>query len=154
MSHPTTNDKGDPMNLDMTQANTPQMQWTNAAALVGRILLALIFIMSGFGKITGYEGTAQYMATKLPMVAVLLPLTILVELGGGILLAIGYKARWVGLVLAGFTLLAGLLFHDYWNAEAAQRMGQYINFWKNVSIAGGMLMVFAFGAGAWSVDRK
>ncbi|HXZ48188.1 MAG TPA: DoxX family protein [Usitatibacter sp.] len=142
------------MNIDMTQPNTVQAGCTNAAALAGRILLAILFIMSGFGKITGYDGTAQYMATKLPMVSVLLPLTILTELGGGILLAVGYKARWVGLALAGFTLLAGLLFHDYWNADAAHRMGQYINFWKNVSITGGMLMVFAFGPGAWSVDRK
>jgi len=142
------------MNLGMTQANTAQMQWTNAAALVGRILLALIFIMSGFGKITGYDGTAQYMATKLPMVSVLLPLTILTELGGGILLIVGFKARWVGLLLAGFTLLAAILFHDYWNADAAHRMGQYLNFWKNVTITGGMLMVFAFGPGAWSLDRK
>lgn len=142
------------MNIGMTQANTAQMQWTNAAALVGRILLALIFIMSGFGKITGYDGTAQYMATKLPMVALLLPLTIATELGGGILLIVGFKARWVGLLLAGFTLLAAIVFHDYWNADAAHRMGQYLNFWKNVTITGGMLMVFAFGPGAWSLDRK
>jgi putative oxidoreductase len=127
---------------------------TNTAALVGRILLAIIFITSGFGKITGYDGTAAYMATKLPMVGVLLPLTILTELGGGLALAVGFKARWAGLALAAFTLLAGFLFHDYWNADAAHRMGQQINFMKNISIGGGMLMVFAFGPGAWSVDRK
>jgi putative oxidoreductase len=127
---------------------------TNTAALVGRILLAIIFITSGFGKITGYDGTAAYMATKLPMVGVLLPLTILTELGGGLALAVGFKARWAGLALAAFTLLAGFLFHDYWNADAAHRMGQQINFMKNISISGGMLMVFAFGPGAWSVDRK
>ncbi len=86
--------------------NNPNIQ--NSAALVGRILLAILFIMSGFGKITGYDGTAAYMASKgLPMVGVLLPLTILTELGGGILLAIGYKARWAALALAGFTILAG-----------------------------------------------
>src|SRR5690242_16388853 len=127
---------------------------TNAAALVGRILLAVIFITSGFGKITGYEATAQYMAAKLPLVIVLLPLTILVELGGGLALAAGFKARWAGLALAIFTLVAGILFHDYWNADAAHRMGQQINFMKNVAITGGMLMVFAFGPGAWSVDRR
>jgi putative oxidoreductase len=120
---------------------------------VGRILLAVIFITSGFGKITGYESTAQYMAAKLPLVVLLLPLTILVELGGGIALAVGFKARWAGLALAIFTLLAGILFHDYWNADAAHRMGQQINFMKNVAITGGMLMVFAFGPGAWSVDK-
>lgn len=125
----------------------------NPLALLGRILLALIFITSGFGKITGYESTAQYMAAKLPLVVLLLPLTILVELGGGIALAVGFKARWAGLALAIFTLLAGILFHDYWNADAAHRMGQQINFMKNVAITGGMLMVFAFGPGAWSVDK-
>ena len=74
---------------------------TNTAALVGRILLAVIFIKAGWGKIAGFEGTAGYMASKgLPMVQVLLVLTILVELGGGILLAVGWKARWAALVIA------------------------------------------------------
>jgi putative oxidoreductase len=126
----------------------------NAAALVGRILLAVIFILSGFNKITGYDGTAAYMATKLPMVGILLPLTILVELGGGILLAIGYKARWAALALAGFTILAALVFHNFWAVEAAQKMGQQINFMKNIAITGGMLVVFAFGAGRYSLDKS
>ena len=125
----------------------------NTAALVGRILLAVIFITSGFGKITGYDNTAAYMATKLPMVGVLLPLTILTELGGGILLAIGWKARWAALALAGFTLLAALIFHNFWAVEAAQKMMQQINFMKNVAITGGLLMVFAFGPGRYSVDK-
>ena len=125
----------------------------NTAALVGRILLAVIFITSGFGKITGYDHTAAYMATKLPMVGVLLPLTILTELGGGILLAIGWKARWAALALAGFTLLAALIFHNFWAVEAAQKMAQQINFNKNIAIAGGLLMVFAFGPGRYSVDK-
>ena len=132
--------------------NNPNIQ--NSAALVGRILLAVIFIMSGFGKITGYDGTAGYMASKgLPMVSVLLPLTILTELGGGILLAIGYKARWAALALAGFTILAALIFHDFWAVEAAQKMGQQINFMKNIAITGGLLVVFAFGAGRYSLDK-
>src|SRR5476651_1848434 len=118
----------------------------NLAALFGRIFLAVIFILSGFGKITGYDGTAAYMASKgLPMISVLLPLTILTELGGGIALAAGFKARWVALLLAGFTILAALIFHDFWAADAAHKMDQQINFLKNISIAGGMLMVFAFG---------
>ena len=127
----------------------------NGAALVGRILLAVIFIMSGFGKITGYDNTAAMMASKgLPMVGVLLPLTILTELGGGILLAIGYKARWAALALAGFTILAALIFHNFWAVEAAQKMAQQINFMKNVAITGGMLVVFAFGAGRYSLDKS
>ena len=127
----------------------------DAAALVGRILLAIMFIISGFGKITGYDGTAGYMAAKhLPMVSVLLPLTILTELGGGLALAAGFKARWVALLLAGFTVLAAIIFHDFWAADAASQMNQQINFMKNITIAGGMLMVFAFGPGRYSVDKS
>ena len=128
---------------------------SDTAALVGRILLALMFITSGWGKITGFDGTVGYIASKgLPLPQVGAVIAILCELGGGILLAVGFKARWAGLVLAIFTLAAGILFHDFWNADAAAKMGQTINFWKNVSIAGGMLMVFAFGPGAYSVDKR
>jgi putative oxidoreductase len=127
---------------------------SNAAALVGRILLAALFIKSGFGKIGGFEGTVGYIASKgLPLPQLGAIIAILVELGGGILLAIGFKARWTALVMALFTLVAGVFFHNYWAVEAAQRMGQEINFWKNISIAGGMLMVFAFGPGRYSVDK-
>ena len=126
-----------------------------AAALVGRILLALIFITSGFSKITGFEGTVGYIASKgLPLPQVGAVIAILVELGGGLMLAIGFKARWAALALAIFTLAAGFLFHNYWDiADAGQKMGQQINFWKNVAIAGGMLMAFAFGPGRYSVDK-
>jgi putative oxidoreductase len=126
----------------------------NLAALVGRIFLAVIFILSGFGKITGYDGTAHYMATKLPMVGVLLPLTILTELGGGLALAAGFKARWVALLLGAFTVLAAIVFHDFWAADAASQMNQQINFMKNIAICGGMLMVFAFGPGRYSIDKS
>jgi putative oxidoreductase len=126
----------------------------NLAALFGRILLAVIFILSGFAKITGYDGTAHYMATKLPMVGVLLPLTILTELGGGLALAAGFKARWVALLLGAFTILAAIVFHDFWAADAASKMNQQINFMKNVAICGGMLMVYAFGPGRYSIDKS
>lgn len=127
----------------------------HSAALVGRILLALIFITSGWDKITGFTGTVGYIASqKLPLPQVAAIIAIACELGAGLLLAIGYKARWAGLVLAIFTLAAGILFHDFWNADAASKMMQSINFWKNVSIAGGMLMVFAFGPGRYSLDKQ
>jgi len=126
----------------------------NTAALVGRILLVLMFLTSAFGKVTGFEGTVGYIASKhLPLPQVGAIIAILCELGAGILLLVGFKARWAALVLAIFTLAAGILFHDYWNADAAAKMGQQINFWKNVSITGGMLMVFAFGPGRYSVDK-
>ncbi len=125
------------------------------AALVGRILLAVIFIISGIGKITGFDGTVGYIASKgLPMAQLVAIGTIVVEIGGGILLAIGYKARWAALALAVFTLLAAILFHNFWAVEAAQKMNQQINFLKNLAITGGMLMVFAFGPGRMSVDKS
>jgi putative oxidoreductase len=127
----------------------------DAAALAGRILLAVIFLISGFGKITGYSGTEAYMATRLPMAGILLPLTILTELGGGLALVAGFKARWAALLLAGFTLLSAIVFHNFWAVtDAAQHMNQQINFLKNVAIAGGMLMVFAFGPGRYSMDKS
>jgi putative oxidoreductase len=132
--------------------NNPNV--TNTAALVGRILLAIMFITSGFGKLTGFDGTVGYIASKhLPLPQVGAVIAILAELGGGLLLLVGFKARWAALALAIFTLAAGILFHDFWNADAASKMMQSINFWKNVTIAGGMLMVFAFGPGRYSVDK-
>lgn len=121
--------------------------FSDAAKLVGRVLLALMFILGGWSKIGGYAGTQQYMASA-GVPGVLLPLVILTELGGGLLVAIGYKTRWAALALAGFTLLATLLFHSNW----AQPMQQML-FMKNLGIAGGFLVLFACGAGRWSLDR-
>ena len=127
----------------------------DTVVLIGRILLAVMFIISGFGKITGFDGTVGYIASKgLPLPQIVAIGTILVEVGGGIMLAVGYKARWAGLALAIFTLLAGIIFHNFWAAEAAQKMAQQINFMKNIAISGGMLMVFAFGPGRLSVDKS
>ena len=127
----------------------------NPLALLGRILLALIFITSGFGKIGGFEGVVGYIASKgLPMASVVAALTILVELGGGLAIAFGFMTRWAALALAVFTLLAGLIFHAYWAVPADQVMNMQINFWKNVAIAGGFLMLTAFGPGAISIDAK
>ena len=133
------------------------MNPTNAdlVALFGRILLALIFVVSGISKITGFAGTAAYMASKgLPMVQVLLPLAIAAELGGGLLLALGWKTRWAALVLFLFLIPTTLIFHQFWGIEPKLAQMQQIHFLKNVAIMGGMLMVIAGGAGAWSLDRK
>jgi len=127
----------------------------NASALIGRIMLALIFITSGFGKIGGFAGTAGYIASKgLPLPTVVAALTILIELGGGLAVLFGFLTRWAALVLAAFTVLAALIFHAYWGVPADQVMGQQINFWKNISIAGGFLVLAAFGAGGISIDAK
>ena len=127
----------------------------NSAALAGRVLLALIFIISGYGKIAGYAGTAGYMASKgVPLVGILLPLTILVELGGGLLIAIGWKARWVAAVIFLFLIPVTLVFHNPSGLAAGEAQQQMIQLLKNLSIMGGMLGVFAFGPGSFSIDAK
>jgi len=129
--------------------------YESLAAFLGRIFLALIFVVSGVGKITGYAGTASYMASRgLPMVEVLLPLTIAVELGGGLMLALGWKTRWAAAALFLFLVPTTLIFHQFWGIDPKLVQMQKIHFLKNVAIMGGMLMVLAIGAGAWSVDRK
>jgi putative oxidoreductase len=127
----------------------------DSAALAGRILLALIFIISGYGKITGFAGTAAYMASKgLPFADVLLVLTILVELGGGALIALGWKARWAAGVVFLFLIPVTLVFHNPAGLDAAQAQQQMIQLLKNASIMGGMLGLFAFGPGRFSIDGQ
>ena len=116
------------------------------SAPAGRVLLALIFVTSGWGKITGYAGTQGYMESA-GVPGALLPLVIAVELLGGIALMLGWRARIVAFLLAGFTLLSALLFH--WDPGNQQ---QYIQFMKNLAITGGFLMIVAHGAGAYSLD--
>lgn len=119
----------------------------DAAKLVGRILLALMFVLGGWSKINGYAGTQAYMASA-GVPGILLPLVIIVELIGGLMIVVGYKTRLVALVLCAFTIAASVLFHMNW----AQPMQQLL-FMKNLSVAGGFLVLFAAGAGAYSVDR-
>ena len=127
----------------------------DAAALVGRILLAVLFLKSGWGKVGGFEQTAAMKASKgVPLANIALIVTILLELGGGILLVIGFKARWVALAFALWLIPVTIMFHGYWNAPADQVMNQTNHFFKNVAIFGGMLMVFAFGPGGYSVDKR
>ena len=105
--------------------------------------------------ISGFAGTAGYIASKgLPMPEVGAVLAILAELGCGILLLIGFKTRWAALALAVFTLAAVFFVHNYWAVPAEQVMAQRINFNKNLAIAGGLLLLAAFGAGAFSVDGR
>lgn len=119
----------------------------DAAKLVGRILLALMFVLAGWSKIGGYAGTQQYMASA-GVPGLLLPLVIIVELIGGLMIVVGYKTRLAALVLFAFTIVASLLFHQFWAQPA-----QYQAFMKNLAVAGGFLVLFAAGAGAYSVDK-
>ena len=127
----------------------------NTIALVGRILIALLFVISGFGKISGFDGVAGYIASKgLPMPQVLAALTIALELGGGILIAIGYQTRLVAALFFLWLIPTTFLFHKFWGIDPAQAQGQFNNFFKNVSIMGGFALLVAFGPGAYSVDKR
>lgn len=122
--------------------------------LVGRLLLAYIFVLSGYGKLVGFAGTAGYMAKYgLPMVQVLLAATIAIELGGGLMLAVGWKARWAALAFFLWLIPVTLVFHAYWGAPADQVMAQTIQFQKNLAIMGGMLYVVFCGPGKLSLDK-
>lgn len=125
------------------------------AALVGRALLAVIFIYSGFGKITGFAGTAGAIASKgLPMPEILTAITIAIELGGGLLLLLGWKARWAALAIFLFLIPTTLLFHNFWASPPEQVVAQRTNFLKNLAIMGGMLMVWALGPGGYALDSS
>jgi putative oxidoreductase len=116
--------------------------------LAGRVLLSLMFIQAGIGKIFGYEGTAAHM-TESGVPAILLPLVILTEAGGGLCVLLGLWTRYAAIALAGFTVLAGLLFH-YQPGD----MMQMISFMKNVTIAGGFLVLAGAGPGAYALDNR
>jgi putative oxidoreductase len=129
-----------------------QKDW---AALLGRILLALMFVISGYGKLTGFDGTAGYIGSKgLPMPQVLAAVAVLIELGAGLAIIIGWKTRWAALAFIVFLIVISPIFHNFWAAPAEQMMAQQINFMKNLTILGGMLVLFAFGPGRYSLDKS
>jgi putative oxidoreductase len=122
--------------------------------LAGRILLAYIFVLSGFGKIFSFAGTAGYMASKgMPMAEFFLVCAIVIELVGGLMLAVGWKARWGALALAVFVVPTTLIFHAYWTYPEAQVSMQQIQFNKNLAILGGMLYILFMGPGKLSLDK-
>lgn len=115
---------------------------------LGRILMATIFIFSGIGKALAPEGTIGYIQSAgLPFASLALAVAIAVELGGGILLAIGFQTRLVAAGLAAFSIVTALAFHN-----AIGDQNQLIHLLKNVAMAGGLLQVVAFGAGSYSLD--
>lgn len=118
--------------------------------LAGRLLLAYLFIVAGYGKVVAFAGTAKYMASKgMPMVEVLLVGTIIIELIGGAMLAVGWKARWAAWAIFLFIIPTTIIFHPVW-ADASQM----IQFNKNLAIMGGMLYVAFMGPGRLSLDKS
>jgi putative oxidoreductase len=124
-------------------------------SLVGRALLALLFIPAGYGKIDGFARTVGYISSKgVPFPELAAAAAVGIELGLGILLLIGLKARWAAIGIAIFTVVITFIFHNFWAVEAAQKMMQQQAFFKNIAVVGGLLLVAAFGPGAWSVDGR
>ncbi len=118
------------------------------SGLLGRILISFMFLQSGINKIGGYKATLGYMESK-GVPGMLLPFVIFLEIVGAIAVIVGWKARLFSFLLAGFCILAALFFHMDFSNQA-----QTINFMKNLAIAGGFLMIFAHGAGDFSLGRK
>lgn len=127
----------------------------NPLSLLGRLLLAALFLPAGVAKIGGYAGTVGYIASKgLPLPEVGALVAIVVELGGGLALIAGFGTRFAALGLALFTLAASVVFHNYWALPADQQMVQQLMFFKNIAVVGGLLTLAAWGAGAWSLDAR
>ena len=123
--------------------------------LIGRVLLALMFLLAGISKFAGLEGTTGYIASAgLPMPQLLAIGTAALEVAGALLLIVGWQARWAALALAAFTLLASVLFHNFWAMPAEQQMMQQLMFMKNLSVVGGLLVVSGLGAGTLSLDQR
>lgn len=132
------------MNTITTQSTINQ----SAVPAIGRVLLAAIFIFSGVGKALAPEGTIGYIeSVGLPFATLGLVAAVAIELGGGVMLALGIKTRLVAAALAAFSVVTALVFHN-----ALGDQNQLIHFMKNIAMAGGLLQVVAFGAGAYSVD--
>lgn len=120
----------------------------NAVELAGRVLLALMFLMSGLSKISGYSATAGYMAA-MGVPGGLLPLVIATEVLGAVAIIVGWQTRIAAFMLSGFTLVAAALFHNNFADQI-----QMIMFMKNVSIAGAFLLLVVHGAGRYSLDAR
>ena len=123
------------------------------AAPLGRLLLTTIFLASAVGMISDWEGPAQMMRDKgLPAVDALLAIAVVLEIVGGLMVLLGLHARWGGVVLLAFLVPVTIIMHDFWAVPKEQAQEQMINFMKNVSIIGAVLIVIALGAGPVSID--
>jgi len=127
----------------------------NSLALAGRLLLAWLFLPAGIAKLTGFAGTVGYISSvALPMPQAAAALALIVEIVGGAALLVGYKTRPVAMVLALFTLVASVFFHNSWALPVDQQMFQQLLFTKNLAVVGCLMTLAAWGAGAWSVDAR
>jgi len=127
----------------------------SSLSLAARVLMAALFLPAGISKLTGFAGTVGYISSVgLPLPTLGAALALTVEIVGGLALLLGWGTRWAALVLAGFTLVASVFFHNFWGVPADQAFVQQLLFFKNIAVVGGLLALVAHGAGAWSVDAR
>lgn len=129
------------------------------APLIGRLLVSNLFLISGFKKITGFSSTAGYMASKMPsldpdVINVFLVLTILIEIGAGLMVLVGWQARWGATLLFLWMIPVTFLFHAYWHLPPDQMQMQFIQFHKNLAIMGGLLLIMGLGSGPCSLGKR
>jgi putative oxidoreductase len=121
----------------------------------GRVLLSIIFLLSGLGKIIDWNGNAQLMASQgMPLIPLLLAGAITTELAGGLSVLLAWKARWGALLLFLYLIPTTLIFHDFWGFSGTEMQTQLVNFLKNLSIMGGLLLVAAYDGAALAADRE
>jgi len=126
-----------------------------AALLIARISIVLLFLIFGFPKMTGFDGTVHYMISAgapLPTLAAII--AVLMEVVASTLIAIGFFTRPLALIFALYTIGSGIIGHHYWNMSGDMVAMNMINFWKNISIAGGFLLLSLTGPGAISIDKR
>ncbi|HEX8779475.1 MAG TPA: DoxX family protein [Rhodanobacter sp.] len=127
----------------------------DALLLVARILMMLLFVLFGWEKLTDFSGTSTYMAAEgLPLPAVTAAVVILMEFFVGLAIVLGFWTRPLALLLALYTLGTALVGHHYWTMAGAEHMANMINFYKNLSIIGGLLLLCLTGPGRYSIDRR
>jgi putative oxidoreductase len=130
--------------------NSSTNNYSGAVSLVGRVFLAILFLLSGFSKFANPSAIIAYIgAVGMPAPSLAFALSLVFEIGGGLLLLAGYRVKAVAAALAVFTLLTAAYFHHDFADQ-----NQMIHFLKNIAITGGLLQVVAFGAGALSIDRR
>ncbi|MBT1535660.1 DoxX family protein [Ralstonia solanacearum] len=130
-------------------------RWRDELILLARVLMMLLFLISGWGKVTGFAATVGYMGTvsaPMPMLAAII--AVIMEFGVGIALLIGFWTRPLALLMALFVLGTALIAHTYWNVEGAMQTANMVQFYKNLSIMGGLILLSVTGAGKYALQKS
>ena len=140
----------------MTNRQPLRQPFENLMATSGRVLLGIYFILPGINKITDFSGNSQYMADHgMVFIPFFLVLTIILQVGGGLAMVVGYQTRIIAFLLAGLTLVISIVMHDFWTMEPGlQTSHETQNFVKNMAIMAGLLVAAGLGGGPWSLDAR